>query len=214
MSLQKKNPSSACCSSTSPTDVRPRRLVTSPALQPFPELSNQKLSLQAKKLVYTVYTKILKRHPQVSVEPHVGRSARSLVFSERSVFRIKLGINTGTLKSPKGKRLRLPVKDDRAKTGNAILQHYDSFSLAALRKKAHQYFLRNEILTAAKLAQDVASDSDMNMPKMSMRLSDISFAFRKRKINYRLLEKNDIVTWRREYLRTLTFAAGGDGFLL
>lgn len=200
--------SSACCSCTSPTDVSPRRLVSSPALQPCQELSNQKLCLQAKKLVYKFYTEISKSHPQMSVRAVCRKVSALTGVSERSVYRIKLGINTGTLKSPKRKRLSLPVKNDRAKTGKTRLQHYDSFSLSALRRKVHQYFLRNEIPTAAKLAQDVASDSDMNMPKMSVRtmqrlLNDIGFAFRKRKRNCGLLERNDIVMWRRQYLRTL-----------
>lgn len=83
--------------------------------------------------------------------------------------------------------------DAFAKTGTRLELH-DSFSLVALRRKVHQYFLRNEIPTAAKLAQDVTSDSDMNMPKMSVRmmqrlLKDIGF--------------DNVVMWRRQHLGTI-----------
>ncbi|KAH7955267.1 hypothetical protein HPB51_013503 [Rhipicephalus microplus] len=154
-------------SSTSLTEETPPRATSPPAAQPYQALSNQKLSVQAKKVAYNVYA--------------------------------QLDVNSGTLKSPKRKRLRLPAMDDRAKTGKTRLELHDSFSLAALRRKVHQYFLRNELPTAAKLAQDVTSDSDMNIPKMSVRtmqklLNDIGFSFRKRKRNCELLERDDIIT--------------------
>ncbi|KAH8027377.1 hypothetical protein HPB51_004935 [Rhipicephalus microplus] len=173
-----------------------------------PGVVNQKLSVQAKKVAYNVYAQVRKSDPQLSVRAACRKVSKLTGVSERSVFRIKLDVNSGTLKSPKRKRLRLPAMDDRAKTGKTRLELHDSFSLAALGRKVHQYFLRNELPTAAKLAQDVTSDSDMNMSKMSVRtmqrlLNDIGFSFRKRKRNCELLERDDIITWRRRYLRTI-----------
>lgn len=193
-------------SSTSLTEETPPRAASPPAAQPYQALSNQKLSVQAKKVAYNVYAQVRKSDPQLSVRAACRKVSELTGVSERSVFRIKLDVNSGTLKSPKRKRLRLPAMDDRAKTGKTRLELHDSFSLAALRRKVHQYFLRNELPTAAKLAQDVTSDSDMNMPKMSVRtmqrlLNDIGFSFRKRKRNCELLERDDIIT-RRRYLRT------------
>ncbi|KAH8009164.1 hypothetical protein HPB51_010954 [Rhipicephalus microplus] len=193
-------------SSTSLTEETPPRAASPPAAQPYQALSNQKLSVQAKKVAYNVYAQVRKSDPQLSVRAACRKVSELTGVSERSVFRIKLDVNSGTLKSPK--RLRLPAMDDRAKTGKTRLELHDSFSLAALRRKVHQYFLRNELPTAAKLAQDVTSDSDMNMPKMSVRtmqrlLNDIGFSFRKRKRNCELLERDDIITWRRRYLRTI-----------
>ncbi|KAH8027562.1 hypothetical protein HPB51_007112 [Rhipicephalus microplus] len=195
-------------SSTSLTEETPPRAASPPAAQPYQALSNQKLSVQAKKVAYNVYAQVRKSDPQLSVRAACRKVSELTGVSERSVFRIKLDVNSGTLKSPKRKRLRLPAMDDRAKTGKTRLELHDSFSLAALRRKVHQYFLRNELPTAAKLAQDVTSDSDMNMPKVSVRtmqrlLNDIGFSFRKRKRNCELLERDDIITWRRRYLRTI-----------
>ncbi|KAH7934522.1 hypothetical protein HPB51_029111 [Rhipicephalus microplus] len=206
-------------SSTSLTEETPPRAASPPAAQPYQALSNQKLSVPAKKVAYNVYAQVRKSDPQLSVRAACRKVSELTGVSERSVFRIKLDVNSGTLKSPKRKRLRLPAMDDRAKTGKTRLELHDSFSLAALRRKVHQYFLRNELPTAAKLAQDVTSD--MNMPKMSVRtmqrlLNNIGFSFRKRKRNCELLERDDIITWRRRYLRTirqLRAQKREDGFL-
>ncbi|KAH6923483.1 hypothetical protein HPB50_001736 [Hyalomma asiaticum] len=77
-----------------------------------------------------------------------------------------------------------------------------------LRRKVHGYFMRNEMPTAEKLRNDVISDTDMYMPTISTRtmqrmLNDLGFLFRKRKRNSALLERDDIVAWRRKYLRTI-----------
>ncbi|KAH6939767.1 hypothetical protein HPB50_021571 [Hyalomma asiaticum] len=57
--------------------------------------------------------------------------------------------------------------------------------------------------TAEKLRNDVISDTDMDMPTISTRtmqrmLNDLGFLFRKRKRNSALLERDDIVAWRRK----------------
>ncbi|KAH6920073.1 hypothetical protein HPB50_028940 [Hyalomma asiaticum] len=68
--------------------------------------------------------------------------------------------------------------------------------------------MRNEMPTAEKLRNDVISDTDMDMPTISTRtmqrmLNDLGFLFRKRKRNSALLKRDDIVAWRRKYLRTI-----------
>ncbi|XP_037518103.1 uncharacterized protein LOC119394874 [Rhipicephalus sanguineus] len=93
-------------------------------------------------------------------------------------------------------------------TAKTRLLRYDTFALAALRRKVHSYFMRNELPTAEKLRNDVISDTDMDMPTISTRtmqrmLNDLGFLFRKRKRNSALLERDDIVAWRRKYLRTI-----------
>ncbi|KAH9372228.1 hypothetical protein HPB48_003435 [Haemaphysalis longicornis] len=62
--------------------------------------------------------------------------------------------------------------------------------LAALRRKVHQYFIRNEAPTAEKILSDVTSDPDMVLPKLSVRtmrrlLNDIGFAFRNENVTLR-----------------------------
>ncbi|KAL1473068.1 hypothetical protein MTO96_038946 [Rhipicephalus appendiculatus] len=93
-------------------------------------------------------------------------------------------------------------------TAKTRLLRYDTFALAALRRKVHSYFMHNELPMAEKLRNDVISDPEMDMPTISTRtmqrmLNDLGFVFRKRKRNSALLERDDIVTWRRKYLRTI-----------
>ncbi|KAH7966524.1 hypothetical protein HPB49_017216 [Dermacentor silvarum] len=156
--------SRGCSSSTLPTEESPPRLVSPPALKPYQEFSNQKLSAQAKKQVHNIYAQVRKSHQQMSVRAACRKASELTGVSERSVFRIKLDVNSGTLKSPKRKHWRHPAVNRLARTGRTKLQLHESLSLAALRRKVLQYFLRNEIPRPGKLAQDVASYSDMNTP--------------------------------------------------
>ncbi|KAL1436855.1 hypothetical protein MTO96_049252 [Rhipicephalus appendiculatus] len=94
-------------------------------------------------------------------------------------------------------------------TGKTRLQRYDSFTLSALRRKVHQYYIRNEEPTVEKILSEVIGDTFMGLPKqLSVRtmrrlLNDIGFSFRKQKRNCALLERDDIIVWRRKYLRTI-----------
>ncbi|KAH8025028.1 hypothetical protein HPB51_002924 [Rhipicephalus microplus] len=72
----------------------------------------------------------------------------------------------------------------------------------------NSYFMCNEIPKAEKLRNDVINDPDMDMPLISthviqITLNNLGFTFRKRTRNFALLERDDIVAWRRKYLRTI-----------
>ncbi|XP_075737962.1 uncharacterized protein LOC142777437 [Rhipicephalus microplus] len=88
-------------SSTSLTEETPPRAASPPAAQPYQALSNQKLSVQAKKVAYNVCAQVRKSDPQLSVRAACRKVSELTGVSERGVFRIKLDVNSGTLKSPK-----------------------------------------------------------------------------------------------------------------
>ncbi|XP_077552503.1 uncharacterized protein LOC144166940 [Haemaphysalis longicornis] len=174
----------------------------------FKKLHNQKLSNQTKQVVCNVYAQVRLKQPGLSVVSEFRSVSQLTGVSERTVARLKNEVFRGTLKPPKRKRLPLSTGKPPAVTGQTRVQRYDSFTLAALRRKVHQYSIRNEAPTAEKILSDVTSDPDMGLPKLSVRtmrrlLNDIGFAFRKRKRNSALLEREDIIVWRRKYLRTL-----------
>lgn len=175
----------------------------------FKKLEYQKLSKQTKQVVCNVYAQVRLTQPGLSVAS-VFRSVSQLTgVSERTVARLKADVLKGTLKSPKRERLRFAAKSPAKVTGKTRVQRYDSFTLSALRRKVHQYYIRNEVPTAEKILSEVIGDTDMGLPKqLSVRtmrrlLNDIGFAFRKRKRNCALLERDDIIVWRRKYLRTI-----------
>ncbi|XP_077550593.1 uncharacterized protein LOC144163716 [Haemaphysalis longicornis] len=174
----------------------------------FKKLHNQKLSNQTKQVVCNVYAQVRLKQPGLSVVSAFRSVSQLTGVSERTVTRLKNEVLRGTLKSPKRKRLRLSTGKPPAVTGQTRAHRYDSFTLAALRRKVHQYFIRNEAPTAEKILSDVTSDPDMGLPKLSVRTmrrlpNDIGLAFLKRKRNSALLERDDIIVWRRKYLRTL-----------
>ncbi|KAH6943526.1 hypothetical protein HPB50_023164 [Hyalomma asiaticum] len=105
--------SSGCSSSTSLTEESPPRTVSPPVSQSYQAWSNQKLSVQAKKGVHNVCAQARKDDPQLPVRAACRKDSELTGVSERSVFRIKLDVNSGTLKSSKRKRLRLPAMDDQ-----------------------------------------------------------------------------------------------------
>lgn len=83
----------------------------------------------------------------------------------------------------------------------------------AIRRKIHGFFFRNEIPTIKKIQATIAEDEDM--PQLSDKvlrrtMHDMNFRFLKRNRKSMLVEKDEIVVWRREYLEKLReFRASG-----
>ncbi|KAH8038672.1 hypothetical protein HPB51_002816 [Rhipicephalus microplus] len=98
------------------------------------------------------------------------------------------------------KKLDFSVSGEAGKrmTGEMRLLRYDTLVLAALRHKVHSYFMRNKLPMAEKLRNGMINDPEMDMSAISTHtmqrmLNDLGFAFRKRKRNSVLLERDNIV---------------------
>lgn len=159
-------------------------------------------------MVCNVYASIRQSQPGLYTVAMFRSVSELTGVSERAVGCIKAESQRGPLQSPKRRINKLSPRNDVKKTGKTRIQRYDTFSLGALRRKVHSYFLRNEVPTALKIRNNVTNDPDFKMPSVSIRtlqrfLNDIGFAFRKRKQNSALLERDDIIVWRRKYLRTI-----------
>ncbi|KAH7934594.1 hypothetical protein HPB51_029040 [Rhipicephalus microplus] len=81
-----KMASAGYSSSTSLTGETPPRAPSPPAAQPYQALSNQKLSVQAKKVAYNVYAQVRKSDPQLSVRAACRKVSELTGVSERSVL--------------------------------------------------------------------------------------------------------------------------------
>ncbi|XP_049269938.1 uncharacterized protein LOC125757812 [Rhipicephalus sanguineus] len=192
-------PAEACAAANSPFRS-PKKLYT--------KCDKKWLSKQTKQVICNVYAGVRRRQPDLSTNAVCQTVAELTGVSERTVKRVKAEALRAPLASPKRKKLTFSGQAEKRITGKTRLLRYDTFALAALRRKVHSYFMRNEIPTAEKLRNDVISDPDMDMPTISTRtiqrmLNDLGFAFRKRTRNSALLERDDIVAWRRKYLRTI-----------
>lgn len=87
-----------------------------------------------------------------------------------------------------------------------IIDSVDEFDKNAIRRKVHQYFFRSELPTIDKVLRDVNEDNDLpNFKKTTFYklLKSLNFNYEKRGRSSMLIEKDEIVIWRRDYLRKI-----------
>lgn len=73
----------------------------------------------------------------------------------------------------------------------------------AIRRKVHAFYIKNEVPTLNKVLEEIRKDEDL--PKFGRTtlwkvLRQLNFRFLKRNRNSILLDRNDIIAWRRDYL--------------
>lgn len=76
----------------------------------------------------------------------------------------------------------------------------------AIRRKVHQFFFRNELPSVDKVLKDVNDDPLLPTFKRTTfykLLKSLNFKFKTRGRNSLLLDKDEIVLWRREYLQKI-----------
>lgn len=76
----------------------------------------------------------------------------------------------------------------------------------ALRRTVHAFYFRNELPTLAKIHNALKADD--SFPHVTIKvirrtLHEMNFRFAKRNRKSALIEKSEIVTWRRKYLTTI-----------
>ena len=82
----------------------------------------------------------------------------------------------------------------------------DQHTKYAIRRKIHGYFFRNEIPTIQKILQAIREDD--SLPKISLRillrtLREMNIKYLKRNRKSALIEKKEIVLWRRKFLEQI-----------
>lgn len=93
-----------------------------------------------------------------------------------------------------------------AKGKRTRIQIYDEFTLSAIRKKVHTFFRANDPPTVKKVCDAV--NEDLTLPNFTYRtllrvMHDLGFVYKTRSRNSMLIERDDIVLWRRRYLREI-----------
>ncbi|XP_077560887.1 uncharacterized protein LOC144175731 [Haemaphysalis longicornis] len=117
----------------------------------------------------------------------------------RTVFAVKKEAQAtdGVLSTPSRKRPRNSEKKRRSAL-------YDSFTLNALRSCVRDFFHRNEVPTVAKITKEFSERiGDPSLKPWTVRrlLRETGFKRVKRSRNSLLLDREDILAWRHEYLR-------------
>lgn len=103
----------------------------------------------------------------------------------------------GTVTSPKKTKNR---------TGSTIFAQMDEFLKHAIRQKVHAFFHRKEIPTLDSVLAEINSDSDLpNLSRTSLSriLHKLQFVYEKRNRKSMLIDREEIVRWRRSYLRKI-----------
>ncbi|XP_031341631.1 uncharacterized protein LOC116181943 isoform X1 [Photinus pyralis] len=88
----------------------------------------------------------------------------------------------------------------------AILDNIDSGTKSILRRLLHSFFERNEPPTLSKVLAVLHEDEDLPHLKRTTLwklIKEIGFRFEKRSRNSVLKEKDEIITWKRRFLREI-----------
>lgn len=99
-------------------------------------------------------------------------------------------------------------KRPRAVGKRSRLMKYDDFTLSCIRRKFHAFFRRNEIPTLDKLLRQLNDNAEIfpqNISRTTLYrlLKDMGFSYERRRRQAALIERSDIILWRRQYLRSI-----------
>lgn len=171
---------------------------TSPA-RLFSKIRSTKISKDCKQVIVNVYSSARVRFPDKSVREILQVVSEETGVSVRTVAKYKAECLSGHLASPKRRPRNVKISSTRTSKN-------DSFTLNAIRLKMHRMFAEKVIPTLENLLEAVNEDDQLtNMSRSTLwrLLSDIGFTFEKRKRRHALIERSDIIAWRRRYLRAI-----------
>ncbi|CAI6374565.1 unnamed protein product [Macrosiphum euphorbiae] len=98
----------------------------------------------------------------------------------------------GTVSSPNKKKVR-----------PTVLQKVDEFDKNVIRQKIHNFWRNREVPTISKMLIAINEDDSLpNLKRTSFQLilKDLQFEYVKRNRNSALLEREDLISWRRNYV--------------
>jgi len=103
--------------------------------------------------------------------------------------------NKGTVSSPNKKKIR-----------PTILEKVDDFDKNAIRQKIHSFWFNREVPTISKML--IAINEDETLPTLKRSsfqkiLKELQFVYVKKCRNSVLLERDDLVVWRQNYLSNI-----------
>ncbi|KAH9375501.1 hypothetical protein HPB48_016646 [Haemaphysalis longicornis] len=175
-----------------------RASTTSP-VHIFSRVRTSKLSKDAKQVIANVYARTRMRFPEKSVREVLRVVSEDTGVSPRTVAKLKAERLRGPLASPKKRPRDVKISSTRT------VKH-DTFAVHAIRLKVHSMYAKREVPTLDSVRQAVNEDDGLpNFTKTTLwrLMKDIGFTFDKRKRNLALIERSDIIAWRRRYLRAI-----------
>ena len=160
------------------------------------------LTSGARRNILNVYSRLREENPESTITDITEKTAELTGSSPATIFRLKREKKrSGILDTPGKKRPGAVGKRTR-------MLKYDNFTLSCIRRKVHSFFRRNEIPTLDKILKVVNDDKEIFSKNISRTtlyriLKDLGFSFEKRKKQAVLIERQDIILWRRNFLRKI-----------
>ncbi|CAI6374510.1 unnamed protein product [Macrosiphum euphorbiae] len=149
-----------------------------------------------RKVVVILYNALVKRElenpdsPQLTFRQTIVDISKSTGLGQRTVqITLSEYKNQGTVLSPNKKRKTPAVVDENA-----------------IRQLIHNFWRRREVPTITKILTAVNEDETLpNFKRSSFQkvLKDLQFEYLKKNRNSALLEREDLINWRRDYLRKI-----------
>lgn len=150
-------------------------------------------------MVVNVYKKLANRQleypdsPRLNYKQTIVEISKTTGLGQRTVSTaLSEYKKQGTVSSP-NKKINKP----------AIVNKIDDFDKNAIRQLIHNFWRNREIPTIPKILNAINQDETLpNFKRTSfqMVLKDLQFEYVKKNRNSALLEREDLITWRRDYL--------------
>ncbi|XP_060834098.1 uncharacterized protein LOC132917396 [Rhopalosiphum padi] len=149
-----------------------------------------------KKLVINLYKNKKENEPNILYKQLIKELMNETGIGKNSIEKIISEYNTNKpISSPIMKRVR-----------PKIIEVINDFYKNAIRQKVHSFWLNHDPPTLDKIVN--AASKDDSLPKLKRTtmynlLKDLNYVYTKRKRNSVLSEGEDLVIWRRNYLRSI-----------
>lgn len=154
----------------------------------------QVVHIDQKLIIIDLYKKLKKNNPAIFKKDAIIQLSKQTGIGINSIKNTLIEYkNRGTVSAPKLTKRRLTFKEK-----------INECDKNAIRRKVHEFYFNNELPTLNKVLQVV--NADKNLPNFKRStfhalLKELNFTHT---VQYRnLIEKDDIIIWRRNYLRTI-----------
>lgn len=176
---------------SNPRKHRDINFLTSPIKK---RLKRGDVSSNEKNIAINIYKYVERNTPTFPVKADIMKTTAEIMgVSIATITRILSEYKTtGAVSSP-----------DRAKPKFEIIAKLDDFILSAIRRKVHQFYFNNELPTVDKVLKAINDDGDLpNFKRTTLFkiIRKLNFKFEKRSRKSILLDRPDLMIWRRNYL--------------
>lgn len=151
------------------------------------------LSLQTKTVVLNVHDAVVHQMPAATVRNIVSTCSNMTGVSESTIYRLLRERKNGNISPPKKSTGRKPFDLD---------EHMQN----TIRRKVHELYFKKEIPTLDRILRMVKEDE--NLPDIGRKtlwkiLHKLNFTWEKQSRKSVLIDNEEIICWRRQYLRDI-----------